>query len=236
MTEDPQKLGNNDEHDLTNPQVFFPLAVAGGLGGVCNTGIQYVIPMEAKGDLLPNHNLPVLVELSIYLIFSVVIGAILGPVVAMFSIGLPNTKNWNRILIMSVVFGAFLTVTIQIARSSIFASRQIQHLERQKQDLVERIPDKITESIAGETKTLAIPENILIKAETLFNEAKDINTPQKRGEIILQLENLDKQVKYSDNAGSRERLDTINRLSKTIDSYVEKLQKNTIMNNEATTP
>ncbi|NEO85018.1 MAG: hypothetical protein F6J87_12310 [Spirulina sp. SIO3F2] len=136
------------ELDLTQKEILIPLALAGALGGFCNTGIQFVVPSnQDRIDFLPGEvkflpgNSQFISEFFIYLIFSISVGAVLGPVVAMLSIGMPNKQNKNRLLVASVIFGTFLTVTIGIAQKSISTTERIQILEKQVIAKEEKVED-----------------------------------------------------------------------------------------------
>ena len=143
--------------------MYLPLAVAGALGGVCNAGIQLVIPDEKGYDPIPQLKLHTGVEFLIYLFISIVVSTIITPAFSIFTVGLPNIKNFNRILIISTLSGAFLTVTVEAAQRAMNASNTIEDLRKEihaKKETEEKAKevikdtDKATKNLDKATKNL----------------------------------------------------------------------------------
>ena len=153
-------LTDNQEFDLTSTKVYLPLALAGAIGGFCNTGIHFVVPSSKKIDFIPGYGGSIFTELFIYMFFSVLVGAVLGPAVAMFSVGMPNKQNWNRLLVVTIIFGTFLTITIDTARKSISTVEKVQILEEEVQQKEEEIQQKEEEVKQKEEKIQQKEEKI----------------------------------------------------------------------------
>ena len=233
---------NDSELNLTEKNVYLPLAIAGSLGGLCNVGIELVRPTQEKSDkdFIPGISLGMGYEFFIYLLLSLVVSSILAPTTAMFSIGLPNTKNFNRILILSALFGAFLTVTIETALSNVYITqknqdvmqknRKIQNAFQQLNTEINNLDakvntDKLQEKIEGkeanQIKEIPIRENIALKTDALYLQGKISDNDTIIKNKIERLEELKEEVQ---NVKSDDK-DNIDNLVKNIEDKVVKLKE-----------
>lgn len=203
---------NNDDLSLTEKKTYLPLAIAGGLGGVCNGGIQLVIPNERNNDLIPNLDLPIGYEFLIYLPFSLILGAILGPTLAMLTVGLPNIKNLNRVLVLSAGFATFLTASIEIGRNIVFTSSKRKDFIAAQNESVEQVPTTKND--------ILIPENTKLKADTFFQTAKLLDDDLVVESNIDKLKELKSEVEKSKDSENseikKEKQDLINDITKKV--------------------
>lgn len=230
---------NDSELNITEKNVYLPLAIAGGLGGVCNTGIQFVIPNRYENDLLPNIELSIAFEFLIYLSFSIIVSGILAPTFAIFTVGFPNIKNFNRLLIISMLSGAFLTLTVETAQQSMFASKEISQLRKDKVTLKNQIKRKekqvekteeIAENVVDKLENVN-PKNQLInfdilelKADILYEFAKVSNEEEIIDSKINELREVEKKIETISTSITREK-EIKNKLIDKIDNYIEKLKE-----------
>ena len=227
---------NDSELNLADKKYYLPLAVAGGLGGICNTGIRFITPHE--NDILPNLELSIGFEFLIYLFFSIIISSILAPAFAIFLVGWGNIKNFNRLLIISMLSGVFLTFTIDATQKVLFSSKEIKQLKQEKIVLQDQVnkkekqaeeTEKITEQVIDKLdniKSTGQPINLDIlelKAYTLYEFAKVSN--EKKGSSINELRKIKQQIEQIDTnkvSGTKNKID---KLIENIDNYIAKLQE-----------
>ena len=232
---------NDNELNLTKKKVYLPLAIAGGLGGVCNTGIQFVIPNRYENDLLPNVELSIAFEFLIYLSFSIIVSSILAPAFAIFTVGFPSIKNFNRLLIISMLSGAFLTLTVETAQQSMFASKEINELRKDKvalknqvkkkekqvektEEITKEVVDKLDNVSPNSQNNQLIKLNILeLKVDTVYEFAKVSNEKEVIDSKIDELRKVKKEIE-SINPTKQEK-NKKDELIKKTDNHIEILEE-----------
>lgn len=242
---------NDIELNITKKNIYLPLAIAGGLGGVCNGGIVYVISNQYKffiqirssnNEPVTTPNLPLIYNFSLYLLFSIFISIIVAPAFAIFTLGFSNTKNITRILVLTVLLGAFLPSTIKSIRQVLDAPEEINNIKEQEEEkkvkvlneseeiainTTEKIIENVNKNINQKPNNVNLQKLEIIKIEfkskadiiyefgILSNKTKEINSKVNELKELKKQVNSKKEIKDNDK----------DELKKHIDNYINQLEE-----------
>ncbi len=107
-------------------------------------------------------------ETGWYILFSIIVGTFIGPAAAMASIGMPTRRNLNRLLISSILLGAFLPSTITTLQEGVESNQAQAKKEAQLQE-------RDAEIEANREATFEASKQALADAESLSLVGTDNN-------------------------------------------------------------